>query len=121
MFQKVRLDREGTEVSKEEEEAPQVAEVGRQLAPAEIGKLVRHQAPSVFSLVEALKKVDVCTILYLAQEWESAVVGPKGSDEQYRQVGSPDQHHFNFKLAAAHCSGLPMDTTMQGLPQARPR
>ncbi|KAF4670832.1 Transmembrane 9 super member 3 [Perkinsus chesapeaki] len=47
---------------------------------------VAESAPVSFSMVESLKHCDVCSILFLAEQWELAVTGMGGMDEQYRQT-----------------------------------
>ncbi|KAF4749357.1 hypothetical protein FOZ63_019201, partial [Perkinsus olseni] len=49
-------------------------------------EIARREAPDHFTLVEALKGVDVCSVLFLAEQWEAAVIAPNGLDEQYRRA-----------------------------------
>ncbi|KAF4680941.1 nucleobase-containing compound kinase activity [Perkinsus olseni] len=49
-------------------------------------EIARCEAPDHFTLVEALKGVDVCSVLFLADQWEAAVTAPSGLDEQYRRA-----------------------------------
>ncbi|KAF4710018.1 sperm flagellar 2, partial [Perkinsus olseni] len=49
-------------------------------------EIAPREAADHFTLVEALKGVDVCSVLFLADQWEAAVTAPNGLDGQYRRA-----------------------------------
>ncbi|KAF4685707.1 nucleobase-containing compound kinase activity [Perkinsus olseni] len=49
-------------------------------------EIAPREAADHFTLVEALRGVDVCSVLFLADQWEAAVTAPNGLDEQYRRA-----------------------------------